>query len=389
MKILYVHATFVPPPTDVRLDRFFRLSELLEGDVLQPIWLRSAEEVEANFGPGSFPVHRVGRFRYHWFFAWRHKGTIRNRLAAFWFYLTKGLDLCRKHRYDCIVAYSHMTTGIVAGLLKLLTRGKLIIEIATSPQFAYLTDRPRPTRWDRVMHWYSDGCLHLSMAINNRAHFLYPGQLSAYPLLRKTPNSVFHEFVPVSTIDRYRGQAQTDPFILLVGAPWYLKGTDLLIDAFKRVAPDFPSVKLKILGYYPDRAEMDVLIGDAPRIEILAARPNPETIEIISQAAILVLPSRCEGMGRVLIEAMAAGVPILGSDVGGIPFMIREGENGCLFSGGDSFALERRLREMLADPALRKKMGDNGYQQAHLQLNEKVYVEQFARMVSDAVNGNK
>ena len=388
MRILYVHATFVPPPTDQQIDRFFLLSEQLEGDVLQPIWLQSPAEIEAVFGPGSYPVHRVGRFQYHWFFAWRHKG-IRGKLAVFWFYIRKGLELSREHRYDCIVAYSHMTTGIIAGLLKLLTRGKLIIEIATSPQFVYLTDRPRPSWRDRLMHLYSDVCLHLSMLLSNRAHFLYPGQLATYPLLRTMPNSVFHEFVPVSRIDRNSGAAAAEPFILMVGAPWYLKGADLLIEAFKRISPDFPSMTLKILGYYPDRAEMDALIGDAPRIEILTARPNPETLQIISQAAILVLPSRCEGMGRVLIEGMAAGIPLVGSDIGGIPFMIREGENGFLFSGGDSSALEQRLRELLADPDLRRRMADNGYQRAHTQLNEKVYVEQFAKMVGATVNGGE
>src|ERR1700688_5065339 len=123
MRILYVEATFVPPPTNVHADRFFLLSEHLECDVLQPVWFRKAEEVEAVFGPGSYPTYTAGRFRYHWFFAGRYQG-IRQRLATFWFYLRKGTQLNRERPVDCIVAYSHMATGLCAGLLKLLWGGK-------------------------------------------------------------------------------------------------------------------------------------------------------------------------------------------------------------------------------------------------------------------------
>ena len=386
MRILYVHSSFVPPPADLKTDRFFLLSDTLEGDVLQPVWFQNHEEIEAAFGPGSYPVYRVGRFHYHWCFAWRYKG-IRQRLAVFWFYLSKGLELCRKHHYDCIVAYSHMTTGLFAGVLKLLTGGKLVIEIATSPEHNYLIDRPQPTWSDRLMHLYSDVCLHLSAWLCNRAHLLYPQQLSAYPLLRKTRSSVFHEFVPVSIIDRYQGD-KPEPFVFMVGAPWFLKGADLLIQAFQKVAAEFPHVKLKIMGYFPDRQKLDALVGGSAQIEILKPRPHPDLFEIMGQAMMLVLPSRSEGMGRVLIEAMAAGVPLLGSDVGGIPYIIRDGQSGLIFKRGDASSLENKLREMLRDEPLRRRMGEEGYRRAHTELNESVYVEQFTRMVKATVEQN-
>jgi glycosyltransferase involved in cell wall biosynthesis len=387
MRILYVHATFVPPPTKLETDRFYLLSQELEGDVLQPVWFRTPEEVEAVFGPGSYPVYTAGRFRYHWFLSLRYQGVFQ-RLATFRFYLRKGLALCRERHYDCIVVYSHMTPALCAGLLKLLTRGRLIVEIATSPNLVYLAERPNPGWRERAMHLYSDICLHLSMLLANRAHFLSPRQLSMYPLLRNVKNSVFHEFVTVSMIDKHR-EEPSEMYVLLVGAPWYLKGADLLVEAFLRLAPDFPHVKLKILGFFPDREKLDELIGGSPQIEILKPLPNPEALLVIGDASILVLPSRCEGMGRVLIEGMAAGVPLIGSDVGGIPFMIRDGENGYVFPAGDARALEARLRELLSDAETRRRMGENGYKRAHGELNEKVYVEQFTHMVEAAVKGGQ
>ncbi|HEY2842200.1 MAG TPA: glycosyltransferase family 4 protein [Bryobacteraceae bacterium] len=386
-RILYVHASFVPPPTQLDTDRFYLLSETLEGDVLQPVWFRKPEEVEALFGPGSYPVYTSGRFRYHWFLSWRYSG-VRQRLATFWFYLRKGLELHRERRYECIVAYSHMTTGLCAGLLKLLTGARLIIEIVTAPQLVYLTDGPDPSWKDRLMHLYSDACLQLSMLAADRAHFLFPRQLSAYPSLQKAKNSVFHEFVPISIIQRHPEET-SELYVLLIGAPWYLKGADLLIEAFLRLAPDFPQVKLKILGYFPEQDKLHELIGGAPQIEVLKAIAHIEALQVICNAAIMVLPSRCEGLPRVLIEGMAAGLPLVGSDVAGIPALIHDGENGFVVPGGNPQMLEARLRALLADPQMRKRMGDASYERAHRELNEKVYVQQFTRMVDAALKGGE
>ena len=380
MRILYVHSTLVPPPTDLQTDRFYLLSRLLEGDVLQPIWFETPEEVEAVFGPGSYPVHTVGKFRYHWFLNSGPR-NISHRLATYRFYLRKGIELHREHRIDCIVAYSHMTTGLIGGVLKLLTGARLVIEIATSPDLVYITERPRPGLRERIMKLYSDICLHLSMFAADRAHLLYPKQLQPYTLLRSKPRSVFHEFVPVSIIDRDDDLESRERYILMVGAPWYLKGADVLIKAFLALAPEFPDVKLKILGYYPDRAELEALTGGSPRIEILKARPNVEALEIIKRATIMVQPSRCEGLGRTLLEAMSAAVPVIGSDVGGIPTLVHDGENGFLFPVGDSRALGARLRQLLGDDQLRRRMGESGYVRAHGKLNEETYVKEFARMI--------
>jgi glycosyltransferase involved in cell wall biosynthesis len=386
MRILYVHSTVQPPPGDLQTDRFYLLSQRLEGEVLQPIWFQTPEEVEAMFGPGSYPMHTVGKFRYHWILGSPKRG-IAQRLATFRFYLQKGLELHRERPFDCIVAYSHMTTGLFAGVLKLLTGARLVIEIATSPNLVYITERPRPRLRERVMKLYSDVCLHLSMLLADRAHFLYPTQLHPYPLLRKMPNSVFHEFVPVSIIDRDDDREGREQYVLLVGAPWYLKGADVLVVAFRGLAPDFPRVKLKILGHYPDPAELNGINRlDSAQIEVLKARPHPEALKVIKGAMVVVLPSRCEGLGRVLIEGMAAAVPLIGSDVGGIPMLVREGENGFLVPVGDSDALGARLRRLLEDPELRRRMGDSGYVRAHSELDEKTYVREFAGMVQAAVH---
>ena len=385
MRILYFHSTQVPPPRDPRTDRFSLLSETMEGDVLQPVWFRTPEEVEAEFGPGSFPVYRSGRFRYHWFLVFLPDGRYRPRLTQFWFYVRKSMELHRERAFDCVIAYSHMTTGLVAAWMKLRTGAKLIIELATNPQLAYLSERARPTLGDRLMKLYSDVCLHLSLWAADRVHLLNTAQLAGYPLLRKVKTSVFHEFVPVSTIQAHTEGGER--YVLMVGSPWYLKGADRLIEAFRRLAPDFPDVKLKLVGWYlkTEREQLEALAGDSKQIELVRAAPNPVTLPIISGCLVLVHPARCEGGPRTVIEGLAAGVPVVGSDVGFIPDLIRQGENGFVVPGGNVPELEERLRLLLADPELRRRMGANGYELAHTQLTEQVYVEKFTEMVAATV----
>jgi glycosyltransferase involved in cell wall biosynthesis len=383
MRILYVHSTLVPPPTDVNTDRFYLLSDTMEGDVLQPIWFRTPEEVEARFGPGSYPVHIVGKFRYHWFLI--PDRDISGRLAIFRFILRKGRELYKERGYQCIVAYSHQTTGLMAAVLKLLTRTRLIIEIVGTPQNAYIADSPNPGLSGYAMRLYSDICLHLSAFFADRFHFLFPQQLNYYPLLRNAKNSVFHEFVPVSMIDKTNDKAE-ELYVLQVGAPWYLKGVDVLLKAFAEVASEFPNARLKLLGFYPGQEDLLELTRDAPQVEVLRARPNPETLEIVKRAAIMATPSRTEGLPRVIIEAMAAAIPVVASDVGGIPTLVHDGENGYLIPIGDHRALGVRLRQLLSDAPLRRRMGEAGYIRAHTELNEQAYVREFTRMIQATIN---
>src|SRR5579863_5344209 len=155
MRILYLQASWVPPYDNPQADRFVLLSEHLEGDVLQPLWFERPEQLEAEFGPGTYSGYSRARFHYHWFLAFRHKGW-RRRFSWLWFYLSKGLALHREKRFDCIVVYSHMMPALAGVALKLLTGAKLIVEIMTAPELSYMFEHPRRTLGDRASRLFSD-----------------------------------------------------------------------------------------------------------------------------------------------------------------------------------------------------------------------------------------
>lgn len=386
MRILYINPSAVPPATDRRLDRFALLSEHLEGDVLQPVWFASHAEAGEALGAMTDPYYRSGRFRYHFYLA-LHPDNWNSKYGMYRFFLRRALSLHKEQPFDCIVVYAHQTTGLLGVLLRLLTGAKLIVEVVTAPELVCITERPTVTLRDRARKLYSDICLHISLTGSTRVHLLFKEQLWAYPLLRRRPASVFHDFVPISFIRR-RPMSERDPFVLLVGAPWYLKGVDLLIEAFLRIAPEFPAIQLKIQGHFPDRGELLALTQGSDRIEVLKAQPLPETLDRMSRAMLFALPSRCEGLPRVLIEAMGAGVPVIGSDVGGIPSLVENEVTGFVIPRGRADVLADRLRSLLSDAGLRERIGDAGHSKVHETLGEAVYVSAFTDMIVAAVKGS-
>ncbi|MCY4071056.1 MAG: glycosyltransferase [Chloroflexi bacterium] len=127
------------------------------------------------------------------------------------------------------------------------------------------------------------------------------------------------------------------------------KGVDLLLESFARL--DHPRAQLHLLGH-PENAnyagelkKQAQDLGIASRVRFHGAVSQRDLAEYFGGARALVLPSLSEGLGRVVVEAMLTGTPVIGSRVGGIPDLIRDGENGFLVESGDvdalTFALEK------------------------------------------------
>ncbi len=354
----------------------------VEGDILQPVWFESSSDLAAHLLAPADPYFRAGNFRY--FFSYPvgpYNGKARRK--TFHFFVSQALKLHRERPYDAIVVYSHQTTGMIGVLISAMTGVPLIVEIVTAPALVNITERSVPTFFDRLKKLYSDLCLHIAVLKSRRVHLLYDEQLDGYPLLRRKARSVFHDFVTTSSVGA-KNEASDQPFIFLVGAPWFLKGADRAIEAFRMIADEFPRVRLCIQGYYPDVDALRTLIGNSERIEVLNAVPHKETFERMRQASVVVLPSRCEGLPRVLIEAMSCGVPVVASDVGGIPSLVRDGVDGYVVPNGDVRELAARLRQLLSDKTLREQMGNAARTRAHKEYSEAHYATAFTRMIAEA-----
>jgi phosphatidylinositol alpha-1,6-mannosyltransferase len=148
-------------------------------------------------------------------------------------------------------------------------------------------------------------------------------------------------------------------------APWTLvsvgsleqlyKGTDVLIDAVAQLVASGLDVTYEHVGDGRHRPELEHrarALGLADRVRLLGALPaGAQVREVLDRADVFVLPSRTEGLPRALIEAMARGLPAVGSTAGGIPELLPGAD---LVPPGDASALARRLRALLLDPVQRE-----------------------------------
>jgi len=166
-----------------------------------------------------------------------------------------------------------------------------------------------------------------------------------------------------------RASSEELPVILHVARLVAVKGTEYLLRAFAAVAPRHPDVRLVVIGEGPLRRSLERLasaLGIEHRVQFLGALRHSEVLAWMRRAAMLVLPGvrtatgRVEGLGMVLLEAAATGVPVIGSKMGGIPECIDDGESGFLVPERDAGALAERLGMLLDHPSVRHRMGAAG-----------------------------
>jgi glycosyltransferase involved in cell wall biosynthesis len=146
-----------------------------------------------------------------------------------------------------------------------------------------------------------------------------------------------------------------------------IKGVTHLINAMAKVAEKHPKSLLVLVGKGDDKVEEEIKlkeqverVGLKDKVRFLGWRADVD--EIMGCFDIFVLPSLNEGMGRVLVEAMAAGLPIVASRVGGIPDLVEDGKNGLLVAPADASALEKVISVLLKDETQRNRMGKTGKQ---------------------------
>ena len=374
--LLYILPGPVPPNSNPAIDKFTFLSEIAEGEVLLPVWWDSANNVSPYLRE-TFPFYRVGKFRYHLFLSERFSKPLR-RLATLLFYLRRGLQLHRKKKFDVIMTYGTNLPGLAGVLLKWMTGAKLIVEIPSAPEQAFRHERPEPSVSYAIKRFLADRLLALAGANSDCIKLLYPWQLRRYRYLHNKKIAVFHDFAAVSSV---RPEPSEERCILLAGYPWYRKGVDVLIRAFKSIAGQFPDYKLRLMGHYPDREFLNNLAGDCPQIEFLLPRPYEPALKVIGACSVYVLASRSEGMPRVLLEAMAARKPIIASAVDGVPHYLEDNESALLFESENVEELAEKLAALLNDPKLQDRLAKRGYEKVFAELDEQSYVNSFRRML--------
>jgi glycosyltransferase involved in cell wall biosynthesis len=173
-----------------------------------------------------------------------------------------------------------------------------------------------------------------------------------------------------------------------VGRLTAVKGQEVLIRAASELIRQGEKIFLVLLGdgeLRRDLEELRLRLDIAEYVRFLGWRPD--VARIMAVCDIFCLPSRNEGMGKVLVEAMAMGKPIIASSIGGIPDIVRSGENGILVPVGDAAAWAEAIARLCRDPEKRRRMGDAGMQMAPRYSSEEM-IKKIDQLYGKLLNEN-
>ncbi len=168
------------------------------------------------------------------------------------------------------------------------------------------------------------------------------------------------------------------PVIGTVGRLVQIKGHEWLLKAAPRVLAEFPHATFVFLGEGPLLSQLEKLadgLGISGRVLFLGARQDVP--ECLATFDLFAFPSLNEGMGRALIEAMAARLPVVATAVGGIPDIVVNGESGVLVPPKDALALADAVCGILRDPGKRRAYGEA----AQRRVDERFDVEAMVRKI--------
>lgn len=366
---LSLSPSYHPDSLPIR-EKFALLSEQYCGDIF------------AVISDNSYDGRRVSDFVIHGLYLprrIRYTALLRNALYGVATIFRAVYLHYARHRYDAVVSPEPLICGLIALIIGRVTGAKVIIEVNGQFESAFKFNGASRRLKDSLKQRYVTVMLPFALNRADAVKLLYPRQVDAFVDTRRLKSvSSFADFVPI----RHFTAGQPSKYILFVGFPWLLKGVDILILAFNRIAAEFPDWSLKVVGYCDDKRPFAELAGGNARILLLDPVTSVEVIKLMAECSIFALPSRTEAMGRVLLEAMASRKPIVASNVDGIPWVVTHEENGLLFESENVAELATMLKRLMADPEFAGRLGQHGFERVHREFSERCYLQNFTRMLA-------
>lgn len=175
-----------------------------------------------------------------------------------------------------------------------------------------------------------------------------------------------------AALRRQLGIPERAVVILFVGRLTQDKGIPELTEAFLQLDKQFPDVRLLLAGCFEkeDPLPADIRRQLAKHPHVIFAGPVQDTPSFYAAADIVVLPSHREGLPMVVLEAQAAGRPVVGAQATGIVDLVKDGKTGLLFPVGDVAALTRALARLITDKDLARKLELAGREQVNREFQQ-------------------
>lgn len=197
----------------------------------------------------------------------------------------------------------------------------------------------------------------------------------------------FRPGMPAREMRQRYGVQADEKLVLTVQRLWRRKGVDRFIEAAAVVARELDTVKFLIVGDGPERRSLEALVTDrrlGGRVIFTGSVDRSSLPAAYAASDLFAFHTFHEGLGIVLLEALASGLPVVTTRAGGTLDIIRDGENGLLVPPGDPLALAGAVTRLLRDEALRAALGRRGREVAEREFDWDVvasrYLETFEQV---------
>jgi D-inositol-3-phosphate glycosyltransferase len=288
------------------------------------------------------------------------------------------LAACEGLSYDLIHSH-YWLSGLVAEALQVARGGTPIVQmfhtLGLMKNRVALDDRDREPsiRIDKELEVMASADRIVAATPAEQAQLQWLYGVDANKIAVIPPGVDVERFHPIGLAEARRkvGVPVEDRMILFVGRIEALKGIDTLLRAIailRAGCSDPPCLYLVIIGGDPDdpgreNVEMERLkrirtdLGIEDVVTFLGAKDQDTLQYYYSAAEVVVMPSHYESFGMVALEAMACGTPVIASEVGGLAFLVRDGETGYHVESQNAQALAGKLSLLMDDPELRRRFG--------------------------------
>jgi len=401
MKILAIGTTFPRWPNDTEPSFVYELSQLLAEQGIEVIAL-----VPHHKGAKKFErMGKVKIIRFPYFFSrWEklcYDGGIFPNVKKYWYAkflipllvaseLVYAYRIAKKEKVDALHAHWIVPQGFVAAIVKKLTGIPYIVTAHAGDIF--------PLR-NKIMRWTAKvalkNCFHCTA--NSNATKKAVESVARIRNISVIPMGVdLKAFSAAKRSGELRKKLGINgEFILTVGRMAEKKGFRYLIEAMLEVLKKLPKAKLVLVGDGPQRKQLEQqaqALNLKNNVIFAGKMTHKEIARWYASADVFVLPSiitdkgDTEGLGIALLEAAGAGTPIIGSNVGGIPDIIKHGKTGLLVPQKNPEELANAITKILTEKKLGISLSKNASQLVKEQFAWALVADKFAKLFNNIRN---
>jgi glycosyltransferase involved in cell wall biosynthesis len=352
MRVALVPSTYLPSVGGVQIDTH-NLAKRLNKMGIDLHILAGKKGLPSTYVVEDLNVHSLPFYLF--------RGTIKSFFAfllRFAICILGGFFFFRKRKPEMVHIHFLGANAFYIMLLHMIMRFKIVVTLYGTIEAPYKDLARTEGYWEaKILNWTADRVLHQASTIVCISQYLYKKVITIFPDL-EPKCKIIPIGVELPNIDQMK--AERSNFILGAGRLTFEKGFDTLIKAFKKVSELFPDLKLVLAGDGNERACLERIVFSSAltdKVVFLGEVKRTRVMELLSECKLFVVPSRNEGFGGVILEAMVTGTPIVASAVGGIPELICNKETGVLVPGDSVNELTETLISLLCNKELLVHLG--------------------------------